>query len=102
MGLTHFIGLANWAENNANSVAVGLVDDKMHNGTVTQHGVEIPQFSDAFMEANPTLQSKYSDLLFEVNKTEDSHGNEWYSYNANTDGNRYLDYTVGTAGQTHE
>lgn len=96
MGLTHFIGLANWAEKNAKSVAVGLVDDKMHNGTVTQNGVEIPQFSDAFMKANPTLQSKYSDLLFEVNKTEDSHGNEWYSYDANTDGNRYLDYTVGT------
>ena len=95
MGLRNFVYIANVAEHgNSHSVAVGLVDDKLHGGTITQGngGKELPQFSDAFIEANPTLQSKYSDLKFQVNANKHMNtGNTWYSYNSSSDGNRYLD-----------
>lgn len=93
MGLRNFVYIANVAEHgNAHSVAVGLVDPTLSNGTITQAGKEIPQFSDAFIEANPTLQSKYSDLKFQVNANKHMNtGNTWYSYNSSSDGNRYLD-----------
>ena len=95
MGLRNFVYIANVAEHgNSHSVAVGLVDDKLHGGTITQGngGKELPQFSDAFIEANPTLQSKYEGLKFQVNANKHmGTGNTWYSYNSSTDGNRYLD-----------
>lgn len=95
MVLRNFVYIANVAEHgNSHSVAVGLVDDKLHGGTITQGngGKELPQFSDAFIEANPTLQSKYEGLKFQVNANKHmGTGNTWYSYNSSTDGNRYLD-----------
>ena len=59
MNLNNFVYLANVAEHgNSHSVAVGLVDPTLSKGTITQARKEIPQFSDEFMVANPTLQSK--------------------------------------------
>lgn len=92
MGLDHFVYLANVAaHDNTASTVRGLVSPTLSNGKLMQGNVEIPQFSDAFMEDNPTLQSKYTDVRFQVNKNEHESGNEWYSYNAAEDGNRYLE-----------
>ncbi|MEE1282107.1 MAG: fibro-slime domain-containing protein [Acutalibacteraceae bacterium] len=85
------------------SAAQGLVSDTLSNmqdlkkGVPTQFGVELPQFSDTFTEENPKLQTKYSDLKFEVISTKDPiTGNTWYSYNSETDGNRYLELNTDT------
>ena len=92
MGLDHFVYLANVAAHDqAASTVRGLVSPTLSNGKLMQGNVEIPQFSDAFMTSNPTLQSKYTDVRFQVNKNEHESGNEWYSYDASEDGNRYLE-----------
>lgn len=92
MGLTHFVYLANVAAHDkAASTVRGLVSPTLSNGKLMQGNVEIPQFSDAFMTSNPTLQSKYTDVRFQVNKNEHESGNEWYSYDSSQDGNRYLE-----------
>ena len=92
--LYRFDTLANGANRTTNagsSAAVGLVDDKLTNNTLTQNGVEIPQFSDAFIAANPTLTSKYENLKFEVlTGKKDGSNNIWYRYNSAVDGNRTL------------
>ena len=81
---------------NIKSAAQGLVDAKLsdiedpRNGTITQNNIEIPQFSDSFTTNNPTLQSKYSDLKFEVTANKKTTDNTWYSYDSSTDGNRSL------------
>lgn len=129
-----FVSVANGANRlnstntgSAAAVAKGLTDSTLkgnintpagiRSATVTQNGVEIPQFSDAFMtkynskttavEWSPnsgynnvqsqnsnysfgTIQTKYSDLKFQFEKGTTSKGNTIYSYNAHTDGNRYV------------
>lgn len=104
--LWHFVSVANGANRfngadgtSTNAAAIGLVDKKLSaNGTIQQNGVELPQFSDAFMEANgdEKLQSKYSGLKFQT-KTKQSgtdNKNTWYYYDSSNDGNRYLDVST--------
>lgn len=104
--LWHFVSVANGANRfngadgtSTNAAAIGLVDKKLSvNGTIQQNGVELPQFSDAFMEANgdEKLQSKYSGLKFQT-KTKQSgtdDKNTWYYYDSSNDGNRYLDVST--------
>lgn len=86
---------------NIKSSAQNLVDKTMSDlnntkeGTITQHGVELPQFSDTFTNNNPTLQSKYSNLKFEVIANKKTSGNIWYSYDSSSDGNRLLNVGTG-------
>ncbi|MEE1124642.1 MAG: fibro-slime domain-containing protein [Acutalibacteraceae bacterium] len=89
---------------NIKSSAQHLVSDTLSDmedikkGVPTQFGVELPQFSDEFIKANPKLQTKYSDLKFDVKSTKDSvTGNTWYSYDSETDGNRYLSLNSNTS-----
>lgn len=97
----NFVSVANGANRqdgadgaSINAAAVGLVDKTLSaNGTIQQNGIELPQFSDAFMNANANskIQSKYDNLKFETKVTKKASGNEWYSYNSATDKNRSLD-----------
>lgn len=99
----NFVSVANGANRqdgadgaSINAAAVGLVDKTLSaNGTIQQNGIELPQFSDAFMNANANskIQSKYDNLKFETKVTKKASGNEWYSYNSATDKNRSLDIT---------
>lgn len=99
----NFVSVANGANRkdgasaaSINAAAVGLVDKTLSaNGTIQQNGIELPQFSDAFMNANAEskIQSKYDNLKFETKVTKKASGNEWYSYNSATDNNRSLDIT---------
>ncbi len=109
-GLYHWVLVANGANrkgsdggSNIHSSAQGLVDAKLSNmtdlkkGVPHQYGIELPQFSDKFTEDNPTLQSKYSNLKFEVTAKKKMNGNVWYSYNSSTDYNRSLELTTSRA-----
>ena len=97
----NFVSVANGANRKSgadgasiNAAAVGLVDKTLSaNGTIQQNGIELPQFSDAFMNANAAskIQSKYDNLKFETKVTKRASGNEWYSYDSSTDKNRSLD-----------
>lgn len=97
----NFVSVANGANRKGgadgasiNAAAVGLVDKTLSaNGTIQQNGIELPQFSDAFMNANADskIQSKYDNLKFETKVTKRVSGNEWYSYDSATDKNRSLD-----------
>lgn len=96
----NFVSVANGANrfgessDSINAAAVGLVDKTLSdNGTIQQNGIELPQFSDAFMNANADskIQSKYDNLKFETKVTKRASGNEWYSYDSSTDKNRSLD-----------
>lgn len=97
----NFVSVANGANRqdsadgaSINAAAVGLVDKTLSaNGTIQQNGIELPQFSDAFMNANAgsKIQSKYDNLKFETKVTKRATGNEWYSYDSSTDKNRSLD-----------
>ena len=97
----NFVSVANGANRKSgadgasiNAAAVGLVDKTLSaNGTIQQNGIELPQFSDAFMNANAAskIQSKYDNLKFETKVTKRATGNEWYSYDSSTDKNRSLD-----------
>lgn len=97
----NFVSVANGANRKGgadgasiNAAAVGLVDKTLSaNGTIQQNGIELPQFSDAFMNANADskIQSKYDNLKFETRVTKKASGNEWYSYDSSTDKNRSLD-----------
>lgn len=99
----NFVSVANGANRqdsadgaSINAAAVGLVDKTLSaNGTIQQNGIELPQFSDAFMNANANskIQSKYDNLKFETKVTKRASGNEWYSYDSATDKNRSLDIT---------
>lgn len=97
----NFVSVANGANRKGGAdgasikaAAVGLVDKTLSaNGTIQQNGIELPQFSDAFMNANAgsKIQSKYDNLKFETKVTKRASGNEWYSYDSATDKNRSLD-----------
>ncbi len=97
----NFVSVANGANRqdsadgaSIKAAAVGLVDKTLSaNGTIQQNGIELPQFSDAFMNANADskIQSKYENLKFETKVTKKASGNEWYSYDSSTDKNRSLD-----------
>lgn len=97
----NFVSVANGANRqkgadgaSINAAAVGLVDKTLSaNGTIQQNGIELPQFSDAFMNANADskIQSKYDNLKFETKVRKSDLGNEWYSYDSSTDKNRSLD-----------
>ena len=97
----NFVSVANGANRqdsadgaSIKAAAVGLVDKTLSaNGTIQQNGIELPQFSDAFMNANADskIQSKYDNLKFETKVTKRASGNEWYSYDSATDKNRSLD-----------
>lgn len=97
----NFVSVANGANRKGGAdgasikaAAVGLVDKTLSaNGTIKQNGIELPQFSDAFMNANADskIQSKYDNLKFETKVTKRVSGNEWYSYDSATDKNRSLD-----------
>lgn len=99
----NFVSVANGANRKGGAdgasikaAAVGLVDKTLSaNGTIQQNGIELPQFSDAFMNANAgsKIQSKYDNLKFETKVTKRASGNEWYSYDSATDKNRSLDIT---------
>lgn len=103
----NFVSVANGAnrqngakldDKSIQSVAQGLVDSTLSkNGTIQQNGIELPQFSDAFMAANANskIQSKYDNLKFETKVTKRASGNAWYSYNSATNKNRSLDVTTG-------
>jgi len=99
--LYHFIRVANGANRaGTDRAAIDLVDKRFVNGTIAQKGKELPQFSDSFMTANPNVQSKYDKLKFDMHvtnhgKDRTSKGNTWYRYNADGDGNRWLDVDVG-------
>lgn len=76
------------------SVAQGLVDSTLSkNGTIQQNGIELPQFSDAFMNfnADSKIQSKYENLKFEAKVIKSNNGNAWYKYDSSAFGNRSLD-----------
>ncbi|MEE0859155.1 MAG: hypothetical protein U0M12_06805 [Acutalibacteraceae bacterium] len=132
----HFVSIANGANrwnaidpagegetNSTNSVAKGLVDQQLNeNGTITQNGIELPQFSSAFEEkyndktvnnvigssninnnsatcSNVSyefgnIQSSYENLHFDFVAKTSEKNNTWYSYNPKTDGNRYYDTTT--------
>lgn len=99
----NFVSVANGAnrqkgakleDKSIQSVAQGLVDSTLSkNGTIQQNGIELPQFSDAFMKLNADskIQSKYENLKFEAKVTESAAGNAWYKYDSATDKNRSLD-----------
>lgn len=97
----NFVSVANGANRkdgasaaSIKAAAVGLADKTLSaNGTIQQNGIELPQFSDAFMNANADskIQSKYDNLKFETRVTKKASGNEWYSYDSSTDKNRSLD-----------
>lgn len=97
----NFVSVANGANRkdgasaaSIKAAAVGLADKTLSaNGTIQQNGIELPQFSDAFMNANADskIQSKYDNLKFETKVTKKASGNEWYSYDSSTDKNRSLD-----------
>lgn len=94
----NFVSVANGANrqqgDSINAAAVGLVDKTLSdNGTIQQNGIELPQFSDAFMNANADskIQSKYDNLKFEAKVTKNANGNAWYKYDSATDKNRSLD-----------
>lgn len=97
----NFVSVANGANRqdgasaaSIKAAAVGLADKTLSaNGTIQQNGIELPQFSDAFMNANADskIQSKYDNLKFETKVTKRASGNEWYSYDSSTDKNRSLD-----------
>lgn len=97
----NFVSVANGANRkdgasaaSIKAAAVGLADKTLSaNGTIQQNGIELPQFSDAFMNANADskIQSKYDNLKFETRVTKRASGNEWYSYDSSTDKNRSLD-----------
>lgn len=80
----NFVSVANGANRqdgadgaSINAAAVGLVDKTLSaNGTIQQNGIELPQFSDAFMNANANskIQSKYDNLKFETKVTKKSFG----------------------------
>ena len=99
----NFVSVANGANRkdgasaaSIKAAAVGLADKTLSaNGTIQQNGIELPQFSDAFMNANADskIQSKYDNLKFETKVTKKDTGNEWYSYDSATDKNRSLDIT---------
>ena len=98
----NFVSVANGANRfgesstSINAAAVGLVDKTLSaNGTIQQNGIELPQFSDAFMNANADskIQSKYDNLKFETKVRKSNLGNEWYSYDSSVDKNRSLDIT---------
>lgn len=101
----NFVSVANGANrqdgassDSIKSVAQGLVDSTLSkNGTIQQNGIELPQFSDAFMAANANskIQSKYDNLKFETKVTTRASGNAWYSYNSAINKNRSLDVTTG-------
>lgn len=101
----NFVSVANGANRkdgassaSIKAAAVGLADKTLSaNGTIQQNGIELPQFSDAFMEANADskIQSKYDNLKFETKVTKRASGNEWYSYNSSVNKNRSLDITTG-------
>lgn len=97
----NFVSVANGANRqdgasaaSIKAAAVGLADKTLSaNGTIQQNGIELPQFSDAFMNANAEskIQSKYDNLKFETKVTKKDSGNEWYSYDSSVDKNRSLD-----------
>lgn len=101
----NFVSVANGAnrqngakldDKSIQSVAQGLVDSTLSkNGTIQQNGIELPQFSDAFMKANADskIQSKYDNLKFETKVTKRASGNAWYKYDSSAFGNRSLDIT---------
>lgn len=107
----------------ASAAAIGLVDDKLSaSGNITQNGVELPQFSTAFMETYngktvqdityynytnnnattgsrtfSTIQSAYTGLKFPFETKPSANGkNTVYYYDAATNGNRYYDKTTDT------
>ncbi len=113
----HFISLANGTNRydsvsggSASAVAMNLVDDELNeNGLITSNGIEVPQFSDEFMEHYNeqtrtvvlqdgseekrdfgTIQTKYDGLKFPFETSLTSNNNIKYSYDASKDGNRYL------------
>lgn len=97
----NFVSVANGANrlNGASSASIkaaaqGLVDSTLSkNGTIQQNGIELPQFSDAFMNfnADSKIQSKYENLKFEAKVIESNNGNAWYKYDSSVFGNRSLD-----------
>lgn len=107
----------------ASAAAIGLVDDKLSaSGNITQNGVELPQFSTAFMETYngktvqdityynytnnnattgsrtfSTIQSAYTGLKFPFETKPSANGkNTVYYYDAATNGNRYYDKNTDT------
>ena len=112
----HFVSLANGANRqygskyehaSTRSVAWGLVDDTLKDtdndgvgDTLTQNGIEIPQFSDSFMSSSTygkasisgssknAVQTKIDDLKFPFNKKEKTGThNTLYYYDASTENN---------------
>lgn len=104
----HFISVANganrygYAEENGsitygstNAVAKGLVDDTLSDlndiskATITQNGVELPQFSETF--SNSKYQWKSDPLQFPFDKEATAKGNTKYVYDASlANNNRHL------------
>lgn len=101
------------------AIALGLVDTYLNeNGNITQNGIELPQFSTAFMETYNaktvkdityynnavttgsktfgTIQTAYSGLKFPFETELSDKGNTVYYYDAATNGNRYYDKTTDT------
>ena len=97
----NFVSVANGAnrKSGASSASIkaaaqGLVDSTLSkNGTIQQNGIELPQFSDAFMNfnADSKIQSKYENLKFEAKVIKSDKGNAWYKYDSSAFGNRSLD-----------
>ena len=97
----NFVSVANGANRldgadsaSINAAAQHLVDKTLSkNGTIQQNGIELPQFSDAFMNfnADSKIQSKYENLKFEAKVIKSDKGNAWYKYDSSVFGNRSLD-----------
>jgi len=91
-GEYNFISVANGANrkngsDSTHAVAEGLVDEEMHNNTITQNGVELPQFSDIFMTSSyakntdgNAVQWKSQTVSFPFNIKTSSYGNTEYYY----------------------
>ena len=104
----NFVSVANGANrysyspNNSQSdsdstaaVALNLVDANMHNNTITQNGVELPQFSDKFMNSaygksgGQSVQWKH-EIKFPFDTLKTANGNTRYIYDASLlNNNRY-------------
>lgn len=101
-----FVSVANganrysYSQNNSQfdsttAVALNLVDANMHNNTITQNGVELPQFSDKFMNSaygksgGQSVQWKH-EIKFPFDTLKTANGNTRYIYDASLlNNNRY-------------
>ena len=91
--------------NNGNVAIQGLVDRKLSNGNLTQGNgsVQMPLFSDSFINANSTLMQKYpTSNGFPFNIIKNADGTKTYKFDSAYDAPRYYRngaFYIGTLSQ---